>query len=50
MTLDSLTMNATYRARETAWSLMRHERRREDMGKRGHVTAGEVLERAKRLG
>lgn len=43
--LDSLTMNATYRVRETAWSLMRHERRRESMGKRGHVTAAEVFAR-----
>ncbi len=45
ITLDSLTVNATYRVRETAWSLMRHERLREDMGKRGHVTAADVFAR-----
>ncbi len=45
VTLDSLTMNATYRVRETAWSLMRHERRREGMGKRGHATAAEIFAR-----
>jgi len=32
VTLDSLTINAPYRVRETAWSLMRHERRRQKMG------------------
>jgi hypothetical protein len=45
VTLDSLTVNAPYRVRETAWSLMSHERRRQKMGKRGHVTAAEVLAR-----
>lgn len=43
--LDSMTINASYRVRETAWSLMQHERRREAMGKRGHVTAAEVFAR-----
>lgn len=45
VTLDSLTVNAPYRVRETAWSLMLHERRRQKMGKRGHVTAAEVFAR-----
>ena len=44
--LDGLTMGATYRERATAWSLMFHERRRQAMGKRGHVTAEEVARRA----
>lgn len=43
--LDSLTVNAPYRVRTTAWSLMLHERRRQKMGKRGHVTAAEVFAR-----
>lgn len=45
VSLDCLTINASYRVREAAWSLMRHERRRQDMGKRGHVTAAEVFAR-----
>src|ERR1700749_498424 len=45
ITLGSLTFNASYRVRETAWSLMRHERCRETMGKRGHVTAEEMFAR-----
>jgi hypothetical protein len=45
MALNSLTVNATYRVQETAWSLMRHERRRQEMGKRGRVTAAEVFAR-----
>ena len=45
ITLDSITTDAPYRVRETAWSLMRHERRRQKMGKRGHVTAAEVFAR-----
>lgn len=44
--LDNLTMDASYRVRETAWSIMQHERRRQAMGKRGHVTATECLARA----
>lgn len=45
ITLDGITAKATYRARATAWSLMLHERRRQAMGKRGHVTAEEVARR-----
>jgi hypothetical protein len=48
--LDNLTMGASYRVRETAWSIMRHERRRKALGRRGHVTAQECIDRAARLG
>ena len=46
VSLIEMTDGASYRVRETAWSLMCHERRREEMGKRGHVTAAEVFARA----
>lgn len=40
---------ATYRARLTAGSLMAHERHREALGKRGHVTADEVVARVQAM-
>lgn len=47
--LDALTTNLSYRDRMLAWEIYAHEKWREELGKRGLVTAEEVCARVIRL-